>query len=140
MGQVVKKWRTPMYQDVKRDRVIVRRAILPTPTEATEPLKRQGPDGGLMCGALVALLRVVGAGPEGMPKGFSGPFHARLSQACGALPAPMDPGFIAAAFRHWRAASTWLERIGGGRALTRFADVGDVRRVARAPASRRSRG
>ena len=40
-----------------------------------------------------------------------------LSQACGALPAPMDPGVIAAAFRHRRDARVLLECIGGGVAV-----------------------
>jgi hypothetical protein len=57
-----------------------------------------------------------------MPNGFSGPFHERLSQACGALPAPMHPGFMATAFRHWRDASILLECIGGGLAFTLFAE------------------
>ena len=57
-----------------------------------------------------------------MPDGFSGPFHERLSQEGGALPAPMDPGFIAAAFRHRRDASILLECIGGGVAFPLFAE------------------
>ena len=70
----------------------------------------------------MALWLVVGSGPEGMPNGFSGPFHERVSQECGALPTPMDPGLIAAAFRHWRDASILLEFIGGGVAFTLFAE------------------
>jgi len=57
-----------------------------------------------------------------MAHGFRGPFHARVSQEGGALPAPMDPGFIAAAFRHRCDASIRLECIGGGVAFPLFAE------------------
>ena len=57
-----------------------------------------------------------------MPDGFSGPFHERLAQEGGTLPTPMDPGFIAAAFRHRCDAGILLEFIGGGVALPLFAE------------------
>jgi hypothetical protein len=69
----------------------------------------------------MALLLVVGAGPEGMLCGFSRPFHARLSQAGGTLEAPVHPGRVAAALRHRRDASILLERIGSGVAVALFA-------------------
>jgi hypothetical protein len=75
-----------------------------------------------MRATLVALLLVVGSGPEGVPNGFRGPFHERLSPEGGALPAPMDPGFIAAPFRHRRDARILLECIGGGVTCTLFAE------------------
>ncbi len=109
-------------QGVEIDRFIIRHTVLPAPKEDTDPFKRECPDGGLVCYALVALLLVVGPCPERMPEGFSGPFHERLPQELRALEAPVDPRFVPAAFRHRRDTSVFLQRIGGGIALALFAE------------------
>ena len=70
----------------------------------------------------MALLLVVSAGPEGMLRGFSRPFHERLSQEGGTLEAPVNPGRVAAAFRHRRDASVLLELSGRGVAVALFAE------------------
>ena len=70
----------------------------------------------------MALLLVVGACPEGRLRGFSRPFHERLSQGGGTLEAPVHPGSVAAAFRHRRDASILLELIGRGVAVALFAE------------------
>jgi hypothetical protein len=57
-----------------------------------------------------------------MANGFGGPFYERLSQEGGALPAPMDPGFVAAAFCHRRNTSILLQFISGAVAVTLFAE------------------
>src|SRR5919106_4695008 len=91
--------------------------MLPTAKEDSNPFERQGPDGGLMGAAFTALLLVVGAGPEGMLRGFSSPFHERLSQEGRTLEAPVHPGCVAAAFRHRRDARVLLALIGSGVAV-----------------------
>jgi hypothetical protein len=73
-----------------------------------------------MGGARVALWVVVGTGPEGLPKRFSGPFHERVSQAWGALPTPMDPACVATACRDRCHASVLVELIGRGVAVAWF--------------------
>jgi hypothetical protein len=118
---VVQTWCTPLCQDVEIARFLGGRSSLPTPQEATAPWNRAGADRGLIGGALGALVRVVGSGPDGMPHGVSGPCHECVSQACGALPAPLDPGCIAAWCRHGRHARLGLEGIGGGGAVTQCA-------------------
>jgi hypothetical protein len=55
-----------------------------------------------------------------MANGFSGPFDEGLSQEGGALPAPMDPGFVAAAVYHRRDARILLECIRGSGAFPLF--------------------
>jgi hypothetical protein len=120
MRQVVYKWRTTLFQCREIDRFIIGRAMLPTPKDDTDPCERQCPDGGLMGGALVALLLVVGTCPEGMPNRCSGPLHERLSQACGALKTPMDPAVVSTAFRYRCHASVLLELIGRGVAVAWF--------------------
>jgi hypothetical protein len=66
-------------------------------------------------------LLVGGAGPEGMPRGFCRPFDERVTQERGALEAPVDPGFVAAACRHRRNASILLEFLSGSVAVAWFA-------------------
>jgi hypothetical protein len=70
---------------------------------------------------LVPLLLVVGAGPEGMPRGFRRPFDERLAQELGALKTPVNPGLVASAFRHRRNASILLQLISRGVAVALFA-------------------
>jgi hypothetical protein len=101
--------------------LIVRRAILPTPREDTEPFDREGPHGGLMGFPLVAVLWGIDLRPERMPEGLSRPRHARLADELWTWEAPMDPGLPAAAFRHRRAAGVRWECSGGRRAGTWFA-------------------
>ena len=70
----------------------------------------------------MALLRVGGACPEGMRRGFRRPFHERLSQEGGTLEAPVTPGRVATAFRPRRDAGVCLELIGRGVAVAWFAE------------------
>jgi hypothetical protein len=56
-----------------------------------------------------------------MPRGVRRPFDERLSQERGALETPVDPGLVAAAFRHRRNASVLLPLIGSGVAVALFA-------------------
>src|SRR4029450_3332348 len=83
-------------------RLIVRRALLPAPREAADPGERQGPYGGLMGLALVALLLVVHLRPERMPDRLRRPFDERLPEELWTLEAPVSPGFLCAQFGHRR--------------------------------------
>src|SRR5713101_1755602 len=71
---------------------------------------------------LVALLLVIDLRPERMPDRLSRPLHKRLADELWTLEAPMDPGFLAAAFRHWRDAGVLLEFSGGRIACPLFAE------------------
>ena len=73
----------------------------------------------------MALLLIVGTGPEGVPDGFGSPLHERLSQERGALEAPVDPGCVATAFGHRRDTGVCLERIRCGVAVAWFAEGGE---------------
>ena len=57
-----------------------------------------------------------------MPDRLSRPLHERLADELWTLEAPMDPGFFAAAFRHWRDAGVLLECSGGRIACPLFAE------------------
>ena len=103
-------------------RLIVREALLPTAIEDTDPFESQGAYSRLVRFALVALLLVRDLGPEGMPDRFRGPFHEHLSEECRTLQAPVDPGFLATAFRDRRNARVFLAFIGGGEAFSLFAE------------------
>src|SRR5262245_54935740 len=103
-------------------RLIVREALLPTALEDTEPCEGQGAPSRLVRFALVALLLVIDLCPEGMPDRFRGPFHARLSEACRTLPAPVPPGLLATAFRDRCDARIFLECLGGGAAFSLFTE------------------
>ena len=105
-----------MRARLERGGLIVRRALLPTPREDTEPCARAGPHGGLRGFPLVALLLVIDLRPASMPDGLSRPLHERLADARWTLEAPRDPGLPAAAFRHWRDAGVLLACSGGRRA------------------------
>src|SRR4029434_11073310 len=70
---------------------------------------------------LVTLLLVIDTRPEGVPDRFSRPLHKRLSEECGALEAPVDPAFLAAAFGDRRDAGVLLELGGGGIAFALLA-------------------
>ena len=109
-------------QRLEIDGLIVRRALLPTPIEDTDPFERQGPHGGLMGFALVALLLVIDLRPEGMPDRFRRPLDKRLPEELGTLEAPVHPGLLAAAFGHRRDPGIFLEFGGGGIAFALFAE------------------
>lgn len=104
------------------DGLIVRGALLPAPIEDADPCERQGPYGGLMGLALVALLLVVNLRPEGMPDRCSGPLHKGLAHELRPLEAPRHPGFLAAAFGHRRDPGIGWEVGGGGRVFALFAE------------------
>ena len=108
-------------QRLEIDGLIVRCALLPAPREAADPFARQGPDGGLMGLALVALLLVVHLRPEGMPDRLRRPCDECLPEARGTLEAPVPPGFLAAPFSHRRDPGIFLEFGGGGIAFALFA-------------------
>src|SRR5215831_13538634 len=101
--------------------LIVRGAILPTAIENADPFEGQGAHGCLVCFALVALLLVIDLGPEGMPDRFRRPLYKRLSQECRTLQPPVDPGFLATAFRDRRNPRIFLEFCGRGIAFALFA-------------------
>ena len=86
-----------------------------------DPFEGQGAHGHLVRLALVALLLVVALGPEGMPDRFRGRFHEFLSEERRTLQAPVDPGFLATAFRDRRDARVFLEFRGRGVAFSLFA-------------------
>jgi len=64
------------FERLAIDGCIIRRVILPTPQEETEPWEGSGAHGRLGCLALVALLRIRDLCPEGMPGGLRRPRHA----------------------------------------------------------------
>jgi hypothetical protein len=103
-------------------RLIVRRALLPTSIQDTDPLERQGTHSGLMRVALVTLLLIIDLGPEGMPNRLCGPLHKRLPEELWTLEPPVHPGFLAAAFGHRRDPRLFLQCSGGGIAFPLFAE------------------
>src|SRR5215475_1127598 len=111
-----------LIQRLEIDRLIVRRALLPAPIKDADPFEGQGPYGGLMGLALVALLLVVHLCPEGMPDRLRRPFDKRLPEELWTLEAPVHPGLLAAPFGHRRDPGICLEFGGGGRAFALFAE------------------
>jgi hypothetical protein len=79
MRQVVQEWCATAFERLEIHGFIVWRALVPTPREDANPCEGQGAHGGLMRLALVALLRGVELGPEGMPRGGSSPLSKRVS-------------------------------------------------------------
>jgi hypothetical protein len=67
---MVTMWRATAVPCVEIGRCIAGRWMLPTPEETPVPFEREGPDGILMRGTLVALLQRVGMGLEGVGDGF----------------------------------------------------------------------
>jgi hypothetical protein len=116
----VQEWCATAVERLEIHGFIIRRALLPTPIEDTDPLECQGAHGRLVRFALVALLLVVDLRPEGMPCGFSSPLHKRLSQELRALEAPVDPGLLAAAFRNRCNTRIFLEFLGRSVAFPLF--------------------
>jgi hypothetical protein len=103
--------------EVPGERRTHRTACAPASTEkGWDPCERQGPYGGLMGLALIALLPVVRLRPEGMPHRLRRPFDARVPEKCGTREAPVHPGLLAAPFGDWRDPGILLEVGGGGRA------------------------
>ena len=112
MRHVVQEWCTAAFERLKIHGFIVWRARLPTPIEDAHPCAGQGAHGCLVRLALVALRLGVALRPEGMPGGFRRPLHTRVAQERRTLEAPVDPGFLAAAFRHGRNPRIFLEFLG----------------------------
>src|SRR5262249_7476646 len=112
---------TATFERLKINGFIVWRASLPTPIEDANPFECQGAHSCLVRLALVALLLVVDLSPKGMPGGFSRPLDKRLAQERRTLEAPVDPSFLAAAFRHGRNTRILLEFLGRSVAFPLFA-------------------
>ena len=111
-----------MVERLEIDGLVIRGSVLPTPIEDADPFERQGPYGGLMGLALVALLLVVRLRPEGMPHRLRRPFDERLPEKRGTLEAPVHPALLAAPLGYWRDPGIFLEFGGGGIALALFAE------------------
>ena len=101
-----------LSKGVEIPRLIVWRVGLPTAIEDTNPLERQRTHCGLIRAAFVALLAIVGTGPERFVDGLAGPFDKRLAHKRWTLPAPMDPTLLATAFGDGRNAGVFLQLIG----------------------------
>jgi hypothetical protein len=99
-------------------RVIVRRALRPTPRKAAEPFASQGAYGRLRRLTFVALLRRIALGSAGRPGGCRRPLHACVAQARRTLAAPVHPGLLAPACRDRRQARRFLACLGGGDAFS----------------------
>ena len=95
---------------------------MPTALEDADRFEGQGAHRRLVRFPLVALLLVIDLCPKGMPDGFCGPFHERLSEERRTLPTPVHPGFLATAFRDRCDARLFLEFLGGGEAFSLCAE------------------
>jgi hypothetical protein len=109
-------------QRLERDGRIVRRALLPAPREDADPWACQGPHGGLMGLALVALLLGVHLCPEGMSDRLRRPCDQCLPEALGTREAPVPPGLRATPFGPRGAPGIFWECGGGGRACALCAE------------------
>src|SRR5258705_5637002 len=89
-----------MLKRVEVSRFVVRCSRLPAAIENANPFKRQGAHRRLMRASFVALLSIVGTGPEGARDRGRCPFDKGLSQERGTLHAPVHPALLAAAFGH----------------------------------------
>ena len=118
----MQEWCVAAFERLEIDGFIIWGALLPTPKEDADPFEGQGAHGRLVRLAFIALLLIIDLCPEGMPCGFRRPLHKRLSQELWTLEAPVDPGLLAAAFRHRRNARIFLEVVGGGKAFSLFAE------------------
>ena len=119
---MMQEWCTAAFERLEIDGFIIRRVILPTSKEDTDPFECQGAHGRLVRLAFVALLLIIDLSPEGMPRGFRRPLHERLAQERRTLEAPVHPGLFATAFRDRRNARVFLEFLGGGEAFALFAE------------------
>jgi hypothetical protein len=113
------------FERLERDGFLIGGALLPTPREEAAPCEGPGAHGRLVRLALLALLLIRDLGPEGMSDGCRRPRDTRLAQARWTREAPVDPGLLAAAFRHRCNARLLLEVGGGGQAFALFA-AGDA--------------
>ena len=102
---------------LERGRLLVGEAILPTAIEEAAPCAGQGAHSRLVRFPLVALLLGIDLCPEGMPEGFCGPCHERLSEERRTLQTPVPPGFLATACRDRGDARLFLACLGGGEAF-----------------------
>jgi hypothetical protein len=102
---------------LETDGLTIRGTLRPTPKKQAAPLERQRADGSLVGCARVALLLGIDLCPEGMSRGFCRPCHACGAEERRTLKAPVDPGLLAAACGHRRAAGLLLECLGRGRAF-----------------------
>ena len=118
----MQEWCVAAFERLEIDGFIIGGALLPTPIEDADPFEGQGAHGRLVRLAFLALLLIIDLCPEGMPGGFRRPLDKRLSQELWTLEAPVDPGLLAAAFRHRRHARIFLEFVGGGKAFPLFAE------------------
>ena len=78
--------------------LIVGGSCLPAPEEDANPFERQGTHGRLVILASFDLGVVVRLGPCRPSEGVSGELNKALSRELGAMPSPVDPHLIAAAF------------------------------------------
>lgn len=85
---------------------------LPTTVQDAYPFERQGTQCRLMFRSSGTLLPIVGGSPEGARNGQSSPLDKGLTQEFRALPSPMDPVPLAAAFSDRGNAGEFL-KIGG---------------------------
>ena len=121
MRHVVQEWCAAAFERLKIHGFLVWHARLPTPREDANPCEGQVAHGCLVRLALITLLLVIDLRPKGMPGGFSRPLHKRLPQERRTLEAPVDPRFLATAFRDRRDARIFLEFLGRRIAVPLFA-------------------
>jgi hypothetical protein len=104
----------PALERREIDGFILRRAIRPTPIAETAPFERQGPHGGLLGFALVALLLIVDLGPEGMPDRLCRPLHKGVPEERWTSEAPVPPGLLPATLGHRCDPRLFVQCRGGG--------------------------
>ena len=102
MREVLQQGCATACERLERDGFIVRRALLPTPSEEAPPFEGHGPPGSVVGRALGPLWRGRDLGPAGLAGGFRRPLPTRLAQNLGTRAPPGDPGLLPAAFRHGR--------------------------------------
>ena len=120
-------------------RLIVGDAVDPAAVEDADPLESESAKGGLVLHAASLTPGVEGVGPEGARDGLSDPLAEGLAEEGGALVAPVDGGFVAAAFGDGATpAYCWTEAASGKR--SRRSPKATSKRGARAaPAPGRAR-
>ena len=89
-----------------------------------DPFVSQCADDGLVAFTFRFLLFVESISPERQLDGFASPFNEGLSQELRATISPMDPRFIATAFKHWGDAAVLLDVFSGWVARTVVAEGG----------------
>ena len=101
-GELLEQGRAAATQRLEVLRLVIGRAILPAAVKDSDPLKCERSYGGLMRRTLSTLLPIIGAGPGGLVDGLCGPVNESLAKELRALPAPMHPFRLTAAFGDWR--------------------------------------